>query len=358
MLKESAALAELRRRLSFWVEGGRLAETMKVAVREDRLADLVVQLGDDLLLAVDYKGASDAASVNVAIARAQQSAEDLRRDLGRRNRHLTVIPVVGVPYMGEVGKRLCAEAKVSWLDLAGNADIDSPVARIVVEGKPNKLARRGRPSTAFGPRSSHIARLLLLDPPRSFRQQELARESGLDDGFVSRIVHRLAADELIARADDGTVRARDPDLLLDAWSEAYDFAKHTIIRGHVTARSSEELQARLEKALHGGKLRHAATGLGAAWLLTGFAGFRLVTFFVEKLPDEALLRQVGFREEPKGANVWFVVPNDAGVFVGAEKKDGVVCVHPVQAYLDLRAHPERAKEAADELRARLLKWKK
>jgi hypothetical protein len=55
-------------------------------------------------------------------------------------------------------------------------------------------------------------------------------------------------------------------------------------------------------------------------------------------------REVGFREEPKGANVWFVVPNDAGAFDGVETKDGIACVHPVQAYVDLLGHPERAKE--------------
>jgi hypothetical protein len=31
-----------------------------------------------------------------------------------------------------------------------------------------------------------------------------------------------------------------------------------------------------------------------------------------------------------------------------------MCAHPVQIYLDLLAHPERAKEAAEELRKRLL----
>ena len=40
-----------------------------------------------------------------------------------------------------------------------------------------------------------------------------------------------------------------------------------------------------------------------------------------------------------------------------EKKDGIATVHPVQAYLDLQAHPERAKEAANEIRSRLLRWK-
>jgi hypothetical protein len=34
----------------------------------------------------------------------------------------------------------------------------------------------------------------------------------------------------------------------------------------------------------------------------------------------------------------------------------VRCVHPVQAYLDLKAQPERAAEAADRLRTERLTW--
>jgi hypothetical protein len=132
--------------------------------------------------------------------------------------------------------------------------------------------------------------------------------------------------------------------------------KHTIVRGHVTARSGEELLRRLGGALERHEVRHAATGLGAAWLQTGFAGFRLVTFFVATRPDEGLLKEMGFREEPRGANVWLVIPDDGGVFDGSENKQSIVCVHPVQAYLDLLGHPERAKEAAAELRPRLLNW--
>ena len=49
-----------------------------------------------------------------------------------------------------------------------------------------------------------------------------------------------------------------------------------------------------------------------------------------------------------------VAPNDKGVFEGAEFVDGIRCVHPVQAYLDLKDHPERAAEAAEELRRRII----
>ena len=77
--------------------------------------------------------------------------------------------------------------------------------------------------------------------------------------------------------------------------------------------------------------------------------------YLERQPAAQLLERLGFREEGRGANTWLVVPNDSGVFDGAAPVDGVNCVHPVQVYLDLRGHPERADEAAEELRGRLLR---
>jgi hypothetical protein len=127
--------------------------------------------------------------------------------------------------------------------------VRSPGLRIIIEGKPNKFGRRGRPSSAFAPKSARIARRLLIDPHRSFRQQELARETGLDDGFTSKIVRRLEVDALVEREQGGALHVRNPNLMLDAWAEVYAFEKHTIVRGHVTARSGEELLRGLGDAL-------------------------------------------------------------------------------------------------------------
>ncbi|MBK7397237.1 MAG: MarR family transcriptional regulator [Myxococcales bacterium] len=308
--------------------------------------DLLVEYGSRRFV-VEYKGSGSAAVVGSAIAQVKQYAAAIGR---------STIPIIAVPFMGDVGKSLCKDANVWWFDLSGNAHIVAPGLRILIEGKPNRFVRRGRPSTAFAPKSARVARHLLLDPKRVVRQQDLARETGLDDGFTSRIVRRLVSDGLVDRDARGALRVRDPNLLLDAWLETYDFEKHAILRGHVTARSGEELVAKLAEGFTRASLRHAATGLAAAWLWTGFASFRLASMFVAAQPDEALLREVGFREQPKGANAWLVLPNDEGVFDGAVEAQGIACVHPVQAYVDLGAHPERAKEAADELRTRQLKW--
>jgi hypothetical protein len=340
MQHEVQALAEARRLLSSWLDHPSFRT-------EKDGADLVVHHGS-LQLVVEVKRAAEAASVGAAVRQVKEHAARL----GRRT-----VPVVATSFMGDVGKRLCDDAGVSWFDLSGNAHIVAPGLRIIIEGKPNRFGRKGRPSSAFAPKSARIARRLLIEPRRWFRQQELARETGLDDGFTSKIVHRLEHEALIERDKVGAIRVRDADLMLDAWSEVYAFEKHSISRGHVTARSSEELLQRLAGALRKSQTQHAATGLAAAWLQTEFAGFRLVTLFVGAKPDAALLKAVGFREEPKGANVWLLVPDDAGVFDGSKDTQGIRCVHPVQTYLDLLGHPERASEAAAELRSRLLTWK-
>lgn len=110
-------------------------------------------------------------------------------------------------------------------------------------------------------------------------------------------------------------------------------------------------------ALRKRDMDYAATALGAAWLLTRFAAFRIVTMYLREPPSAALLEALSFREDPRGANAWLAVPNDEGVFHGASEHDGVVCVHPVQVYVDLKDHPERSDEAAAGLRAEVLSRK-
>ncbi len=329
----------------------RLAELVNVDQREVRLrggahVDGVVEAGP-FAFVVDWKSSGRAAAVAASIKQVRDLAAQLGGD---------VVPLVAVPFMGESGRERCADAHVAWMDLSGNARIFAPGLRILIDGQPNRYKRRGRPSSAFAPKGSRVARWLLMHPAEFLTQRDIAQRTHTDEGYTSRIVGKLEDDGLIARDDSGAIKPRDPGLLLDAWRDAYDFSKHRIIRGHIAARAGDALLHQLADALATASVAYAATGLAAAWLLDRFAGFRIASLYLGGEPSDELLASLSFREDARGADAWLIIPNDEGVFHGTTTREGVHCVHPVQAYLDLHAHPERADEAAQKLRAEHLNW--
>jgi len=287
-----------------------------------------------------------------AVAEAAAAAKAAAKNVGRR-----AIPLVVVPFMSEAARRACEDVGVSWFDLSGNARIVATGLRVFIDGRPNQFLRLGRPASLFAPKSARVVRWLLMNPGKAATQREISRATNMTEGFVSRIAARLEQEAYVVREVSGALRFKDPDLVLDAWRQEYQFAKHDLVAGHIAARSGDALTRFLGTQLTEQGIPYAATGLAAAWQFDRFAAFRIATFFLKERLSPARKDKLGFREEARGANVWLVVPNDEGVFLEAAEQDGIVCVHPLQAYLDLKAHPERAVEAAAHLRSDKLNWK-
>lgn len=266
------------------------------------------------------------------------------------------LAVVVVPHAGPKAREWLRARGLSWLDLSGNADIHAPGLRILVEGKPNRFATAGRPSTVFSPKAARVTRLMLVDPDRWWSQGELTAATRLSAGFVSKVVGRMVADELLVRGDNSThVRPRAPALLLDAWGQQYRFSEHHLVRYSLAARTGPAALRVLGEGLGQAGIDWAATGLAAAWALTRYADFRMTTLYVRApLVDPGAH---GLHPVDRGENVWLLLPRDEGVFDGGATAAGVPCVSPAQVYLDLAAHPERSKEAADKLRAELMNWR-
>jgi hypothetical protein len=303
--------------------------------------DLELRAGDRRFV-VEVKGSDDIATLDRAAAQlARQTTEP-------------AVGLVVVPYMGPKARDWASQNRVSWVDLSGNAEIRAPDLCIVVSGEKNRYTSRGRPSNPFTARYSRVGRALLAHADRWWKQSEIAEEVHLPTGTVSKVIQRLDSLHLLERNAHAALRARAPSLLLDSWAQRYHFEDHTIRRYHLPARSGEDALRSLSERLDGQHTRFAATGLSGAWLYNAFAGFRLNTFYVDEHPSDP--ESLGLRPAERGENVWLVVPHDEGVFY-ERAHHGTWCAHPVQVYLDLAHLPERAKEAAAELRARRLTWR-
>ena len=110
---------------------------------------------------IEVKSSSGPGSVVGAADQLEHFAAHVGRD---------VVPVLVVPYMSSAGARTAAERGLNWVDLSGNALIRDGELFVHVQGRPNQYSQRGRPASAFAPKSSRIARTLLLDPWRWWRQ--------------------------------------------------------------------------------------------------------------------------------------------------------------------------------------------
>ena len=166
--------------------------------KPDRGVDLVLRVGDKTLV-IEVKTSTHAG----AIADAAKQVAAAARQMSPK-----AIGVVAVPFMGELGRQICRDAGVGFIDLSGNADIKAPPLVLHIEGQPNKFIPRGRPSSVFAPKSSRITRLLLLDPQRWWSQNQLVEEGDLDRGYVSRICKRMESQQLIERNSDRALRPR------------------------------------------------------------------------------------------------------------------------------------------------------
>ena len=332
----------------------RLSEVLGVEVPEAnvryevcvgrRRADAVVDTGSHEFV-IEWKASGSLGHVFGAVHQARAMASDLPNSM---------IPLLVVPFMGESARAYCDEVGMAWLDLSGNAKIVAPGLYVHTIGHDNKFRRPGRLESPFGPRGSRVARWMLMNPDQVVRQRALATATGLNEGYVSRVVGRLLEMGLVERNHRG-IQVPDANRLLDAWRDEYRFDKHTVIPGHVTVAAGESVVQRVAHDLAEADVEYAATGLAAAWYWTRYARYRLSTLYLKVIPSTRLLEALEFREAPRGFNTWLVVPQDEGVFDGASQIDGIFCVHPVQVYLDLKSHPERAAEAAEETRTRLIR---
>lgn len=302
---------------------------------QDQSVDAVIDAGGRRWL-IEVKASSSPGVIASVAPRLMAAGDDASR------------AVLVVPYMTQAGARAADELRLNWIDLSGNAHLRDDQLHIWVQGHPNAFAPRGRPASAFAPKSSRVARALLLDPQRWWRQKQLVEHTDLDTGRISRIVARLTDDELLER-NDAALRPRDPDLLLDAWADDYRFDRHDVITGHLTG-AGVELAHDIDNRLREVEIDHAFTGLPAAYALDEFARFRLVSVYVGGDPRDAA-DALALRRNERGANVQLIGPDDRGVFDGRAQASGLPCVSPVQVYLDLLNLPERAAEAAQELRS-------
>jgi hypothetical protein len=264
-----------------------------------------------------------------------------------------LVPAVAAPYITPAGFAAVREAGLCAWDLCGNAHIEAPGLLISVQGRPNRFADPDVVRSAFSPKASRVARLLLSEPEGDWTVTSLAEAAGMDKGYTSRVVSRLAEMQAVDSGDDGHLLVVDAGLLLDSWLSRYRPTSEKPARYFVPLDDPEAAMRKVSRALAGSEARGAFTGSAGANLVEPYmrAG-RLDLYWEGAL--EVVEQAAALRPAERGANFVVYSPYDAFVFHDRREVRGVPVVSDLQLYLDLAHAGGRASEQAESFREKVI----
>jgi len=251
-------------------------------------------------------------------------------------------------YLSELSRKRLRAAAVGYLDLTGNAwiTLQRPGLFIQTHGsdKDPSPPRRGTRSLK-GIKAARIVRALCdVRPPIGIRA--LARFSGANAGYVSRMIDFLVSEDLVQRGRTGEIVRTDWQDLIRRWGQDYGLTR---TNRAVPCLAPRGLAAVTEK-LRLYEKPYALTGSLAVPKEASVAAGRLVTCYADD-PEQAA-DFLGARPEKTGANLLLLEPFDRVVYDRAHTEDGLVKVAHSQCAVDLLTGAGRGPAEADAL----LEW--
>ena len=259
-------------------------------------------------------------------------------------------PVAASVYIGSQSARILKDNGLGFVDLSGNCYLAFEHVLIEKDGK-----RNVRPSTRplrslFAPRATRVVRVLLADPGRAWRLEELAKAAAVSLGHSHNVVKRLEDLRWVERDEAQRIHLGKPSDLLEAWCESYSYRTNEIASYFVPERVSRKLMADLARAATAENRRYAFTlsaGLSLVAPQTRLGG---VHCYLEGDPAP-IAAALGLHPAGEAdGSLHLLAPYDPGVFHGALDKAGLKVVCLPQLYADLVRYERRGAEQAEHLR--------
>ena len=302
----------------------------------------------------DDKGAGARLQVSGPDGRSACLAVYSRRSLQPRGvlvlrAHLQHFPpnssVVVAPYLSPSVRERLVEAGFGFVDLTGNVRValSRPGLFIEASGADVNPDRSARPSRSLrGGKAGRIVRAL-IDREEPSGVRALAAITGVNPGYISRIVALLDDQALIERSGRGRIVSVDWPRLLERWSQDAPLSS----RGTQTMCLEPRGLAALTSGLGTSSLRYAVTGTLAVSELAPVAAAHLAVVYVDDV--HAAVSALDLRIVERGANVMLIEPEDEWVFEGRILRNGLSAVAISQAAADLLTSPGRGPAEAEAL---------
>jgi len=261
-----------------------------------------------------------------------------------RSERLDAYPVLIAPYVSLSAGQILKDARMGYLDLAGNCYMAFGSVFISREGRKNPYSASRTLKSLCQPISSRILRVLLADPLRVWKSQSLSVEADASIGQVANVKKVLKDREWVKESSDGFHLSSPKETLVE-WAENYDFRKNSI-NSFYAIEGVSGAEKRVAEACHALGIEYAITSFaGAARLAPNVLYKRSEIYVAERI--DLVAEAAGLKKVGSGANIRLLEPYDRGVFYQSREIDGLRVACPVQVYLDVLAQKGRGEEAAE-----------
>lgn len=255
------------------------------------------------------------------------------------------------PWLSRRTQELLADQDVNYLDLTGNALISliNPPLFIKTEGASrNPRPQRQGLARLRGPKAARLIRFLLdVRPP--YTASELARETRLTPGYVSRLLDALYAEALIERPARGAVESVDVDGLVRRWAESYEVFRSNETLSLIAPSGPKALLEKL-KVSQPEESRLAVSGSFAAAAMAPVTAPALLIGYCKQ--PALLARELDLLPAQAGANVILMKPYDPVVWERTPFHGGLTYASPPQVAVDCLTGNGRMPEEGEAL----LEW--
>lgn len=306
-------------------------------------ADLALKfrLGDrEHLVVVEVSSLGQPRQIRAAVTR----LAEIRRALP------AAYPMAAAVYIGPQSARILRDNNLGYLDLSGNCYLAFDQVLIEKEGKRNVRLSTRPLRSLFAPRASRVVRVLLAEPGRAWRLEELAKAATVSLGHSHNVIKRLEDLRWAERDEAQRIHLGKPAALLEHWCEAYTYRRNEITSYFVPERVTRKFLGEVARAAGTEGRRYAFTLNAGLSLVAPQPRLPAVHCYLEGDPAP-IAAALGLRPaaEPDGA-LHLLTPYDPGVLYGLLEKGGLKVVCLPQLYADLLHYERRGGEQAEHLR--------
>lgn len=309
-------------------------------------------LRPDFLITLEAPAGTQTLVVEVKTSGQPRLAREAVNQLLRFSQSLPqAFPVFVAPYISPKAAEICEQAGVGYIDFSGNCRLCFQEIYIEKTGNPNVFSEKRDLRSLYSPKAENVLRVLLTNPLKAWKIQELANEGKVSVGQVANVKKILLNQEWLADANG--MALSEPEKLLSGWADNYNFRKNRV-RDYYSLQGVPEIEYNLAQVCQEEKLTYALTSFSGAARLAPAVRYQRVWAYLEET-EKDVAGKLNLKEVSSGANVSLITPYDAGIFYGSQDIAGVRIASPIQIYLDLKANRGRGEEAADMLLEQVIK---